>query len=60
MIASLSVIRTLRSITDVEVVGKWPNDVLLNGRKVSGVLVESLSSPSVSAIILRIINGCNF
>lgn len=44
VIASLAVIRTLRAMTDVEVVGKWPNDVLLNGRKVAGVLVESEST----------------
>jgi len=38
---SLAVVRAIRRVTGVEASIKWPNDVLLGGRKVAGVLVES-------------------
>ena len=41
MLTSLAVVRSLRKVTGLESQIKWPNDVLINGRKVCGVLVES-------------------
>jgi BirA family biotin operon repressor/biotin-[acetyl-CoA-carboxylase] ligase len=38
---SLAVVRAIRRVTGIEAGIKWPNDVLLGGRKVAGVLVES-------------------
>ena len=39
-IGALAVARAVRDATGLEVVIKWPNDVLLSGRKVAGVLAE--------------------
>lgn len=39
--AGLASALTLRRATDTPAVVRWPNDVLLNGRKTAGVLVES-------------------
>lgn len=41
-------------VSSVEVSVKWPNDVLLNQRKVAGVLLETVSSGAASLIII----GC--
>ena len=41
MIASLAVVRSIKVVTGLESQIKWPNDVLINGRKVCGILIES-------------------
>ena len=41
MLASLAVVRSIRVVTGLEVQIKWPNDVLVGGKKVSGILIES-------------------
>jgi len=45
-VASLAVTEAIRSSARIEPQIKWPNDVLLSGRKVSGILIESGRSPS--------------
>jgi BirA family transcriptional regulator, biotin operon repressor / biotin---[acetyl-CoA-carboxylase] ligase len=41
MLGALAIASTLTALGAVDVGIKWPNDVLLKGRKVSGVLVEA-------------------
>ena len=41
MIASVAVVRVLRRLAGLEARVKWPNDVLLAGKKVAGILVET-------------------
>lgn len=41
--ACVAVVRAIRRVTHVEPRVKWPNDVLLRGRKVAGILVEGSS-----------------
>jgi BirA family biotin operon repressor/biotin-[acetyl-CoA-carboxylase] ligase len=38
--AAVSVCLTIHELTGIEATIKWPNDVLLNGKKVCGVLIE--------------------
>jgi len=41
MIASLAVIKNIESIVGVKAAIKWPNDVLIGGKKVGGILIEN-------------------
>ena len=41
MIASLAVARAIEALTGLKTQIKWPNDILIAGKKVCGILVES-------------------
>jgi BirA family biotin operon repressor/biotin-[acetyl-CoA-carboxylase] ligase len=41
MAAPLAVLRAVKAVTSLEPDLKWPNDVLLSGRKLAGVLIDS-------------------
>jgi BirA family biotin operon repressor/biotin-[acetyl-CoA-carboxylase] ligase len=41
MVASLAVVHSVNKATGLKPQIKWPNDVLINGKKVCGILIES-------------------
>ena len=41
MLASLAVVRSVKGITGLRTQIKWPNDILINDKKVCGILIES-------------------
>jgi BirA family transcriptional regulator, biotin operon repressor / biotin---[acetyl-CoA-carboxylase] ligase len=41
MIASLAVVRSIETVTGLKPQIKWPNDILINGKKVCGILIEN-------------------
>ena len=41
MVASLATLRSITTVTGLKPRIKWPNDILLNGKKVSGILIEN-------------------
>jgi len=41
MLSSLAAARSIEAVTGLGAQIKWPNDILVNGRKVCGILVES-------------------
>jgi len=41
MLASLAVVHSIEAVIGLKAQIKWPNDVLINGRKVCGILIES-------------------
>ncbi len=43
LLSGLAVARALREQAEVDAVLKWPNDVLVEGRKVAGLLAEAVS-----------------
>jgi BirA family biotin operon repressor/biotin-[acetyl-CoA-carboxylase] ligase len=42
MLASLAIVLTIERVAGVKSAVKWPNDVLIKGRKVAGILVENV------------------
>ena len=43
LIAGLSVVNSIKKITNLDTMIKWPNDIVINGRKISGILTEMSS-----------------
>lgn len=41
MIASLAVVKAIKQVAALETRIKWPNDVMINGKKVCGILIEN-------------------
>jgi len=41
MIASLAAVRSIKEITGLKPEIKWPNDILIKGKKVCGILIEN-------------------
>jgi len=61
MLASLAVVHSIKEVTGLEPEIKWPNDVLIGGKKVSGILIESaLRGKDVDYAILGIGVNVNF
>lgn len=55
LVAGVAVCETVQQLTGAAAAVKWPNDILLNGRKVCGILTESVFDPPVlSAVVVGI------
>jgi BirA family biotin operon repressor/biotin-[acetyl-CoA-carboxylase] ligase len=60
MAATLAVAQSIEKVTGLKPVIKWPNDVLIGGKKVSGILIESkVQDEAVSYAILGIAVNVN-
>lgn len=61
MIASLAVVRTIRQVAGLKSQIKWPNDVMLKGKKVCGILIENeVKGGKVNFAIIGIGINVNF
>ncbi|MBP1999574.1 BirA family biotin operon repressor/biotin-[acetyl-CoA-carboxylase] ligase [Paenibacillus shirakamiensis] len=43
LLTAVAVCRAIRTLTQIDAGIKWPNDLLVNGRKISGILLESVA-----------------
>ncbi len=60
LLAGISIVETLRRIYQLRVKLKWPNDVLIDGKKICGILTElSANVENVNYIVLGIGINCN-
>jgi BirA family biotin operon repressor/biotin-[acetyl-CoA-carboxylase] ligase len=61
MIASLAVVRAIKQVTGLEAHIKWPNDIMLNGKKVCGILIENeVKGGNVNFAVIGIGINVNF
>ena len=55
LVAAVAVTRAIQEVTGLEPSIKWPNDILIKGKKVTGILTELQADPDrVKAVILGI------
>jgi len=60
LVAAVALCRGLRELTGLDIGIKWPNDLLINGKKISGILMESTAEDErVRYIIAGIGIGVN-
>ena len=57
-LASLTLARVLREMLQIDAAVKWPNDILVNGRKISGMLSE-LEAETDRVLFINIGMGIN-
>ena len=51
LIASLAVAKTIEKLTKLNALVKWPNDVLINNKKICGILTETISDNKNYALV---------
>lgn len=55
LVAAVAIVRAIEEVTELVPQIKWPNDLLLNGKKMTGILTELQADPDlVKSIILGI------
>ena len=55
MVASVAIIHAIKKVTGLKAKIKWPNDILINGKKVGGILIEgTIQNISVSYAVIGI------
>ena len=55
LMAGAAIVQAIKKVSGVDAVMKWPNDVLINGKKVSGILTEIKAQPDrVDFLVLGI------
>jgi len=61
MVTTLAIIRGIKSVTGLSAAIKWPNDVKIKNKKISGVLVEStFSGQELSFLVVGVGINVNF
>ena len=59
LMVGLSIVRSLNAIANIDCQLKWPNDVLFHGKKLAGVLIESVSVSGQHHVVIGVgINIC--
>ncbi|WP_245669325.1 biotin--[acetyl-CoA-carboxylase] ligase [Nocardia speluncae] len=54
LLTGTAVVDALRSATGVPAALKWPNDVLIEGRKIAGILTEAAAGGPRSAVVMGV------
>ncbi|MFD4292979.1 biotin--[acetyl-CoA-carboxylase] ligase [Rhodococcus sp. NPDC058505] len=54
LMTGVAVLDALRSVAEVDAELKWPNDVLIGGKKVAGILAEVASTAPVPSVVIGV------
>lgn len=60
LVSALAVAKTIRQIAKLDTMIKWPNDIIVNGRKLCGILTESSTDMQfINYVVVGIGINCN-
>jgi BirA family biotin operon repressor/biotin-[acetyl-CoA-carboxylase] ligase len=59
-VAALAACDAIRDVTGLQAPVKWPNDILVDGRKVCGILAELATRPGAAKLIVGLGMNVNF
>ncbi|GAA4473072.1 biotin--[acetyl-CoA-carboxylase] ligase [Rhodococcus olei] len=54
LMTGIAVVDALRSVAEVDAELKWPNDVLIGGKKVAGILAEVAATAPAPAVVIGV------
>lgn len=54
LVAGLSAVEAIHEQTGLSTVVRWPNDILLNGRKLAGILIEGRSEAAILGVGMNV------
>lgn len=54
LLTGVAIVDALREVAEVDAELKWPNDVMIKGRKVSGILAEAAATSPAPLIVLGV------
>ncbi|MCM2674359.1 biotin--[acetyl-CoA-carboxylase] ligase [Alkalicoccobacillus plakortidis] len=52
LVAAVAVTRAIEKVTQLKADIKWPNDILINGKKIVGILTEMQSEPGLAKVVI--------
>lgn len=59
LLAGLATAKVMEQLADIQTHIKWPNDVLISGRKVAGILVERRGTGTVIGVGINVLQALN-
>ena len=54
ILMGVSIVQGIKSSTSIQTGLKWPNDIMLNGKKMGGILIESRTTPNGLGVVVGI------
>ena len=54
LLSGVSIVLGIKSTTSIQTGLKWPNDIMLNGKKMGGILIESKTTPNRLGVVVGV------
>ncbi len=54
LVSAIAVARSIKEVCDLDAMIKWPNDIIIDGRKVCGILTEYITDGKAPCLIIGI------
>ena len=54
LLTGVSIVQSIKSSTSIQTGLKWPNDIMLTGKKMGGILIESKTTPNRLGVVVGV------